>query len=139
MIPFLLLFFIADVHADLIFKMKKITLNQTELLVEVADNPELSSQGLMFRTSLKDGEGMIFIFPRSQELGFWMKNTLIPLSIGYFDEKGILFQITDMEPASPMDQKPKTYSSIKPGKYALEVPKGWFVRKNIKLGAKLKL
>ena len=113
------------------FTKSKILLNKLQFDVEVADTDELREQGLMGREKLKDNEGMIFIFESAEPQGFWMKNTLIPLSIGFFDSKGKLFQVTDMEPASPMDLSPKVYRSTKPAKFALEEPKGWFNRKKI--------
>lgn len=113
------------------FTKTKLVLGSQRLTVEVADTDELRGQGLMGRTKLKDDEGMIFIFENAEPRAFWMKNTLIPLSIGYFDNNGKLFQVTDMEPASPMDLSPKVYPSTRPAKYALEEPKGWFGRKKI--------
>ena len=68
-----------------------------------------------------------------------MKNTLIPLTIGYFDKKGKLFQILDMDPASPVELSPKLYVSAKPAKYALEMNKGWFKKFKVSVGTKLDL
>jgi uncharacterized protein len=113
------------------FSKTKMILGKETLTVEVADNDASREQGLMGRKDLKDSTGMIFIFDQAEPQDFWMKNTLIPLSIGFFDEKGNLFQITDMEPASVMDLHPKVYSSTRPAKFALEEPKGWFKRKKI--------
>jgi uncharacterized membrane protein (UPF0127 family) len=113
------------------FTKSKIILGKVQYNVEVADTDELRERGLMGREKLSDNEGMIFIFDEAQPQGFWMKNTLIPLSIGFFDEKGKLFQVTDMEPASPMDLSPKVYRSTRPAKFALEEPRGWFSRKKI--------
>jgi uncharacterized protein len=121
------------------FKKTKMILGKTIINVEVADNNERRERGLMNRSSLKDSEGMIFIFPDARPQGFWMKNTLIPLSIGFFDDKGKLFQILDMEPASPVEVYPRTYTSAKPARFALEEPKGWFARKNISVGEQLHL
>lgn len=113
------------------FTKTKMILDKVTLTVEVADNDESREQGLMGRTELKDSTGMIFIFDQAEPQSFWMKNTLIPLSIGFFDDKGKLFQITDMEPASLVDLNPKVYNSTRPAKFALEEPKGWFKRKKI--------
>ncbi len=131
--------FLSFAWGDPNFKKTSIEVGRLKLQVEVADTEELREHGLMGRKSLRDSEGMVFIFSYPQILRFWMKDTLIPLSIGYFDKDGSLFQITDMEPASPIEINPKIYPSEKLAKYALEVPKGWFKRKSISLGSKLKL
>ena len=66
--------------------------------VEIADTPELRQLGLMHRESLDDDAGMIFMFFEEQQGGFWMKNTLIPLSIAFFDADGEILRIMDMRP-----------------------------------------
>src|SRR5690606_12136028 len=66
--------------------------------VEIADTHESRAKGLMGRLELEDVHGMLFIYESSQKLCFWMKNTLIPLSIGFFDEEKKLIQIVDMDP-----------------------------------------
>lgn len=118
------------------FKIQKIKIGSQTVEVEIADDNGKRSLGLMNRKVLKDGKGMLFIFDQEQTLSFWMKNTLIPLSIGYFDQNKKLFQILDMKPASPMEVRPPSYPSSRPGKYALEVPIGWFSRNKIFPGAK---
>jgi uncharacterized membrane protein (UPF0127 family) len=132
-------FFLSSILWAQEFAKTKMTLGPVHMSVEVADTEGLREKGLMGRNSLKDTEGMIFIFDHPQPLNFWMKNTLIPLSIGYFDEHGELFQVLDMEPASPMDMNPKTYNSTRPAKFALEEPQGWFKRKKIFPGKQSRL
>jgi uncharacterized membrane protein (UPF0127 family) len=120
------------------FRKQAIQVGKHPLLVEIAETPEQTSRGLMFRTELKDGEGMLFIFEREQILSFWMKNTFIPLSIGYFSEAGVLVDIQDMEPMKSLIQTEFThYPSRKPAKFALEVPRGWFEKNKVKIGDKL--
>ena len=102
--------------------------------VEIARTDEERGKGLMFRKSLPDGEGMLFIFEREQQLFFWMKNTLIPLSIAYITSNGRIVEIKDMQ---PLNESPVP-SSV-PVRYALEVPQGWFSRAGIKPGDVLKL
>lgn len=110
------------------------------LKVEIADTPERQEAGLMFRKSLKEGEGMLFIFPNEQPRAFWMKNTFIDLAIGYFDGKKTLIDIQEMKAAgSLMDDRPPNYPSSGPAKYALEVPKEWFKKHHVKVGMKMKL
>jgi uncharacterized membrane protein (UPF0127 family) len=115
---------------------RRIEIEGRELNVEIADTEKLQAKGLMGRTTLNDGQGMLFIYPYSQTLSFWMKNTLIPLSIGFFDSKKVLFQILDM-PVETDPSKPRySYRSWQIGMYALEVPMGWFQRMKIEPGAK---
>lgn len=124
--------------STIVFSKQKIKVGKLALTVEIADNSEKSARGLMFRTSLADGTGMLFIFEDEAPRSFWMKNTFIPLSIGYFDQNKKLVDIQDMQPVkSEMEQNPKTYPSASPAKYALEVPKGWFQKHKIKIGDEL--
>jgi len=112
----------------------KITLHDQILNVEIAESPEDRAYGLMGRDFLSDGEGMLFVFPRSERLTFWMKNTLIPLSIAFFDKENTLIHIADMDP--PTGDVLIKYRSPSPCLYALEVPKGWFSKHGIGPGVK---
>jgi len=94
---------------------------------EIADNDAERSAGLMFRESLAPDSGMLFIMPAAGPASFWMKNTLIPLSIAFLDESGTILEIHDMQPKSEKIVK-STFSRIA---YALEMQKGWFGEKNI--------
>jgi uncharacterized membrane protein (UPF0127 family) len=106
--------------------------------VEIADNPEARRIGLSGRTDLLEDSGMLFIFERAQMLSFWMKDTLIPLSIGFFDANRVLLQIEDMNPLPQETGKLPVYKSKRPSLYALEVPQGWFEQHHIKPGSKFK-
>lgn len=106
---------------------KILKINDSELTVEIADNPGSREFGLMLRKELEENSGMLFIFEESQKLCFWMKNTLIPLSIAYMDEDYKIIDLLDMK---PLDLTP--ICSSKPAKYALEVNKGWFEKQGIK-------
>jgi uncharacterized membrane protein (UPF0127 family) len=128
----------ASTGPEVKFQVQTIKLGNQTLKVEIADDDKKRAQGLMNRTKLDEGRGMLFIFSQEQPLSFWMKNTLIPLTIGYFDKNQTLFQTVDMSPASPMDVVPPSYPSSRPGKYALEVPKGWFAKHKIAPGASFK-
>jgi hypothetical protein len=70
----------------------------TLVTVEVAETPEQQERGLSGRSSLPADRGMAFVFFEEREIGFWMKDTLIPLSIAYFDAEGTILEIMDMEP-----------------------------------------
>lgn len=111
-------------------------LNGHCLKVEIADNPISRKQGLMGRKALPQGEGMLFIFEQPGILSFWMKNTLIPLSIGFFDASKRLIQMMDMCPGIGKEEDLPIYLSRSLASYALEVPLGWFEEHNICIGMK---
>jgi uncharacterized membrane protein (UPF0127 family) len=104
------------------------------LKVEIVDTHESRANGLMGRTELPEGEGMLFVYEKPQRLVFWMKNTLIPLSIAFFDEDKSLMNILDMDP--PVGNTLIRYRSTAPALYALEVPQGWFEKHKIDVGTK---
>ena len=104
------------------------------IMTEIARSPAQQAQGLMYRKQLKDGDAMLFIFERDQPLSFWMKNTLIPLSIAYIAQDGRILEIYDMEPGN-LDP----VRSSRSARYALEVPQGWFSRAEIGIGDRLDL
>jgi uncharacterized membrane protein (UPF0127 family) len=78
---------------------------------------------------------MLFTFPAERKLAFWMKNTRLPLTVGYFDKNKRLIDTYDME---PMNEK-KLYRSSKDSLYALETNQGWFKKNKIKPGCKFEL
>ncbi len=118
------------------FKKEKITLAGKTIPVEVAETGEQHEHGLMYRSSLPENEGMIFIFGEEGIRHFWMKNTYIDLSIGYFDKDKALVDIQEMKATSMMETRPPSYPSAKPAMYALEMNKGWFAKNKVKLGQK---
>jgi uncharacterized membrane protein (UPF0127 family) len=109
-----------------------------QIPVEIAETPEETSRGLMYRTSLDAGAGMVFLFGAKTRTGFWMKNTLIPLSIAFFDDRGVINDILDMEPCLAAVDCPSYYPK---NDYvgALEVNKGFFAKKGIRTGASVSL
>lgn len=100
--------------------------------VEIAKTDTEKSFGFMNRKHIPDDTGMIFVYEKDQRLSFWMKNTPTPLSLAYIDKTGVIRDIFDMEPYSLKD-----ITSTVSVRYALEVPQGWFEKKNIKIGCKL--
>lgn len=110
------------------------------LQVEIARTMEARSQGLMFRRSLPGDAGMLFVFEEDGRWGFWMKNTYIPLSIGYIDNRWRLVEVKDMAVAPDPAAGPfEIYEPAQPFRYALEVNQGYFRRKGITAGARLEL
>jgi len=100
---------------------------------EVADNDASRTQGLMHRKSMPQGDGMVFVFDEIAIHCMWMKNTLIPLSVAFIDQSGVIVNIVDMQPHNE-----KSHCATRPARYALEMNKGWFADRGIKPGAKLR-
>ena len=98
----------------------------TVIKAEIARTDEERGRGLMFRKNLADGEGMLFVYERDQVLSFWMKNTLIPLSIAFIAYDGRIIDIRDMYPHDE-----SSVVSNRSVRYALEVPQGWFSRAGV--------
>jgi uncharacterized membrane protein (UPF0127 family) len=99
---------------------------------QVARSPEHRATGLMHRKEMPQHEGMLFVFEFPSQQCFWMKNTLLPLSIAFLADDGTIVNIAEMAP-----QTLDSHCSEKPVRYALEMNKGWFAKKGIKPGAKL--
>ena len=104
---------------------------RVEVEVEIADTRADRPRGLMERTELAENAGMLFVFEREQMLSFWMRNTLIPLSVAYIDSEGRIVDIQDME---PLDDVPPNYVSAEPAQYALEVNQGFFAERGVEVG-----
>ena len=100
-----------------------------KITVEIARTEEERAQGLMHRKKLPDGEGMIFVYDRDQQMSFWMKNTVIPLSIAFIASDGTIIEIKDMQ---PLDLN--SVRSSRSVRYALETPQGWFGRAGVQPG-----
>jgi len=100
---------------------------------EVADSFGTRMQGLMFRKSMDTNSGMLFVFDETSAHCMWMRNTLIPLSVAFIDEAGVIVNILEMQ---PRDETSRCAS--KPARYALEMNKGWFAQRGIKAGTKLR-
>jgi uncharacterized membrane protein (UPF0127 family) len=99
------------------------------VLAEVADDDTERTAGMMFRTTMAPGTGMLFVYPEARPRSFWMKNTLLPLSIAYLSETGRVVALADMAP-----QDTRGVPSGAPAMYALEVPQGWFSALGVRVG-----
>ena len=99
---------------------------------EVAADYSTRGRGLMHRKSLAPNAGMLFIFDEPSIHCMWMKNTYIPLSVAFLDEKGEIINIADMQPHSE-----QSHCAARPALYALEMERGWFAQRGIKAGARL--
>jgi uncharacterized protein len=133
------LLFRSKKHTSIKTKMIKVVSGKRviKLTVQVADTPKIRDKGLMFVEKLPKNEGMLFVFSAETYGGFWMKNTLIPLSIAFLDSDGKILKILDMV-ACKEDFCP-TYDPEVSYHYALEVNLGWFVMNQIKEGDFVKL
>jgi len=100
---------------------------------EVAQTPQQMQIGMMFRREMGTHEGMLFAYDSPGIRCFWMKNTLLPLSIAFIADDGRIVNIADMQP-----QSEKLHCSETPVRYALEMNQGWFAKRNIGPGFKLK-
>lgn len=117
-------------------KLPKITLGiggVHRVVAEVASIPSDRAQGLMYRKKLKDNEGMLFVYPQPHVTGMWMKNTLIPLSVAFIDEKGVIINVEEMKP-----QTLDAHMAKGPAKYSLEMNTGWFKKRKLGPGTKIK-
>jgi len=99
---------------------------------ELAQTDDQRSMGLMFRKSMPANTGMLFVFDQPATQCFWMKNTLLPLSIAFVADDGTVVNIDDMKP-----QTLDSHCSAKPVRYVLEMNQGWFAKRGIKAGTKL--
>jgi uncharacterized membrane protein (UPF0127 family) len=105
--------------------------------VEVVKTQEAMAQGLMGRESLEINNGMLFVFPNEGPRSFWMKDTLIPLDIIFISADGTITNIVTAEPCSRMPCK--TYGSLKPAKYVLEINANETSRRGIKVDDVIKM
>ncbi|MGY6127432.1 DUF192 domain-containing protein (plasmid) [Paraburkholderia strydomiana] len=114
------------------FPRAKLTAGMFVIDAAVAANDADREQGLMYRTNLAPNEGMLFVFNENAVHCFWMKNTLIPLSIAFIRADGTVTDIDEMQAETTNNHCPKNN-----GVYAFEMSKGWFTSKGIKPGMKI--
>ena len=107
----------------------QLAIDGNKILVEVANTESTRMSGLMFRNEIGPDNGMLFVFSDSAPRAFWMKNTIIPLSIAFMDDKGVIENTLEMPP-----QTENTFMSAGPAKYALEMNAGWYTKHGIKAG-----
>jgi uncharacterized membrane protein (UPF0127 family) len=103
------------------------------IVAEVAQTPMQRQIGMMGRTSMAPHEGMLFVFESPAPQCFWMRNTLLPLSIAFLADDGSIVNIAEMQPRS--DQ---THCSDQPVRFALEMNAGWFSKRGLKAGSRLR-
>jgi uncharacterized protein len=99
---------------------------------EVASTPEQTQTGMMFRTQMGTNEAMLFVFEDSGARCFWMRNTLLPLSIAFVADDGRIVNVADMQPRDDT-----SHCAREPVRYALEMNQGWFAKRGITAGTRL--
>ncbi len=104
-----------------------------EVALEVAATPAQQERGLMYRSSLAEGRGMLFVFDADGNQSFWMKNTLIPLDLLFIARDGTVVGIHAN--ATPLSTA--NIAVGKPSRYVLEVPGGWAARHGVAAGAQV--
>ncbi len=108
--------------------------SQYRFEVEIADDPAERAEGLMYRESLADNAGMLFLYPRPQPVEFWMKNTSLSLDIVFVRPDGTIARIA--ENATPMSEE--LISSGEPVRAVLEVKGGTMRQLGIAVGDRLR-
>ena len=120
-------------------KTISMTINSIETEIEVALTFQEQQQGLMYRRSMLENHGMIFVYTEPMYMSFWMKNTYIPLSIAYIRADGIISNIEKMKPQSGTMTPSEHYKSKYKCIYALEMNQGWFEKNGVKSGDKIEI
>jgi uncharacterized protein len=110
-----------------------LTIGGVPLKVELAPDEQTRAMGLMFRDSLAEDRGMLFVFERPEQASFWMKNTKIPLSIAFLEENRLINEERSMQAYDETLVKSRSNQI----RYAIEVNAGWFDRHQIKPGTKV--
>jgi uncharacterized membrane protein (UPF0127 family) len=99
---------------------------------QLALTPEQRQIGLMFRQTMPTHEGMLFVFEQATTQCFWMRNTLIPLSIAFLADDGTVVNLAEMRP-----QSDDSHCSARPVRYVLEMNQGWFAKRGVKPGTRI--
>ncbi len=116
--------------------------------LELALNTQSRVQGMMHRTSINPGEGMLFVFPDATERSFWMKNCLIPLDILFLDSRGTVTALHEMPVEAPKsnqesefayEQRLEHYWSHGPARFAIELASGEINRLGLRVNDRIAL
>jgi uncharacterized membrane protein (UPF0127 family) len=100
---------------------------------ELVNTADTRARGLMFRERLAPNHGMLFVFDMPATQCMWMRNTFIPLSVAFIDDRGRIVNIEDMAPLTET-----SHCSRLPVRYALEMEQGWFAQRGLGPGASLR-
>ncbi len=100
---------------------------------EVAADYPSRGRGLMYRRALATNRGMLFVFPETGTHCMWMRNTLVPLSVAFIDEVGVVLNVEDMRP-----QTEDSHCARGGARFALEMGRGWFQARGVKRGSRIR-
>lgn len=109
-----------------------LTAGMHNIRAQLAITPEQHQVGLMFRKEMPANEGMLFVFDRPSPQCFWMRNTLLPLSIAFVRDDGSITNLADMKP-----QTDDSHCSSEPVRFVLEMNQGWFAKRGIQAGSRI--
>jgi uncharacterized membrane protein (UPF0127 family) len=120
-------------HAQPKLTTLKLYLADKTVTAEVAKSIKEIATGMMFRESMGENEGMLFVFGRPHQTSFYMKNTIVPLSGAYIDSEGKILEIHKMEPHNQAGI-PSKKDNIQ---FVLEMNQGWFEKNGISVGTRV--
>lgn len=109
----------------------KLNVGGKAMISEIAADDRTRQMGMMFRDTMGENDGMIFVFPFPFQASFWMRNTTVPLSAAYIDPRGVILEIRKLEPLNEESVRANTDQV----QYVLETPQGWFEKNDVKVGA----
>ncbi len=112
--------------------------NDHLVVAEIADTPERWQKGYMFRSEVREGEGMVFLFPQPDIHLFWMKNTLVPLDIIWMDDTRTIIHIEANTPPCKADPCP-SFGPMRKTSAVLEVRAGTAAAQGLKSGDRLRI
>jgi len=122
----------AQARAQPTLPTMKLTAGIHLITAETATTDYSRAVGLMHRERLAPNHGMLFVFEDKSQQCFWMRNTIVPLTIAFIDDDGTILQLADMAP-----QSDASHCSRRPVRYALEMEQGWFGKRGIAPGGKV--
>ncbi len=114
-------------HAQPRLQTMQLFVGMKEVTAELALKPVEIYTGMMWRTNMADGNAMLFVFGDATPRAFYMRNTLVPLSLAYIDPDGVIQEIHDLQPRNETSVPSKAENI----QFVLEVPQGWFTRNQI--------
>lgn len=124
---------VPSVSPQLNLPRAQLSVNMFRIDAQLARSPNERQIGLMHRQEMPEHEGMLFIFEEPNVQCFWMRNTLLPLTAAFVADDGTIVNLADMQ---PLDET--SHCSKKPVRYVLEMNQGWFAKRNIQPGTRIR-